>query len=271
MRSRATSHPDPRRPVTDNLDTIRARERDFHDAIARELDVDALDGKLHGDRLDAALMQLSGDLNGRAVLDAGCGQGDLTLDLIARGATVTALDLSPGMTAVVRQRVARRGSEFGERLKTVTAPLEESGLAAQSVDLVVGKFVLHHVDVALGAAELHRVLRPGGRAIFIENWGGNRLLLIARERLAGRWGIPRLGTEDEHPLLPGDLEDLRRAFAAVRAHYPVFEFLVIFDRQVLRFRFPRLSRVSRALDDAVFRLLPRCRRFSYRVIVELER
>jgi hypothetical protein len=59
-------------------------------------------------------------------------------------------------------------------------------------------------------------------------------------------------------------------FARVTAHYPVFQFLVLFDRQVLRFRYPRASRMIRRLDDAVHRRAPRLRRFSYRVIVELE-
>jgi hypothetical protein len=53
----------------------------------------------------------------------------------------------------------------------------------------------------------------------------------------------------------------------VRLSYPVFDFFVIFDRQVLRFRRPRLSRVLRALDGAIWRMLPPARKFSFRVVV----
>jgi SAM-dependent methyltransferase len=254
-------------PASDPSELVWEREREFHDALARELDVETLP-RDRGSRLDHALLTLAGDVCGRTILDAGCGQGDLTLGLLEHGATVTALDVSPGMIDVVRRRAERIA--VAERLTAVAAPLERSGLPDHGFDLVLGRFILHHVDVQAGAAELSRLLRPGGRAIFIENAGDNRLLAFARRRLAGRWGIPRLGTDDEHPLTARDLDDLRGVFSRVTAHHPVFEFLVIFDRQVLRFRSPRASRVLRRFDDAVHRRAPRLRRFSYRVIVELE-
>lgn len=252
-----------------SAESVWTREREFHDAIACELDVDALAQAPEPDRLDLSLLELAGDVRGRTILDAGCGQGDLTLHLLAHGANVTALDLSPGMIDVVRRRAARMSGQAGQ-LVTVAAPLEHSGLPAGGFDLVLGKFILHHVDVDSSAGELRRLLRPGGRAIFIENAGDNRLLTFARERLAGRWGIPRLGTEDELPLSVADIDRMRGVFARVTAHHPVFEFLVLFDRQVLRFRSRRVSRVIRALDDSVYRHAPRLRRFSYRVVVELE-
>jgi ubiquinone/menaquinone biosynthesis C-methylase UbiE len=246
---------------------VWARERVFHDAMALELDLDTL-AHDDDDRLDRALLDLAGDVRARTVLDAGCGQGDLTLRLLEQGATVTALDVSPGMIDVVRRRAARLPA--GGAFTAVAAPLERSGLPDHSFDLVLGRFILHHVDVRAGALELRRLLRPGGRAIFIENSGENCMLTFARRRLAGRLGIPRLGTEDEHPLTTRDLDDMRGVFSRVTAHHPVFEFLVLFDRQVLRFRHPRASRLLRRFDDAVHRRAPRLRRFSYRVIVELE-
>lgn len=248
--------------------TVWAREREFHDALARELDVDALAEQHAPDGLDRALLDLAGDVRGRRILDAGCGQGDLTLHLLQQGAKVTALDVSPGMIDLVRRRAQRLPDQGGE-LRTVAAPLEESNLPNAGFDLVLGKFILHHIDVESGAHELRRVLRPGGRAIFIENAGDNALLTFARNRLAGRWGIPRLGTEDEHPLMARDINSMRSVFGRATAHYPVFECLVLFDRQVLRFKYPRASRVIRGADNAIHRFVPPLRRFSYRVIVEL--
>ena len=247
---------------------IWSRERNFHDALASQLDIDELSRPRAPNRLDDALVELAGDVQGCAVLDAGCGQGDLTLRLLDGGAAVTALDLSPGMVDVVRQRVRRTVGDC-DAFSAVVAPLEDSGLASSSMDLVVGKFVLHHVDVRAGSAELQRILRPGGRAIFVENSGANPVLAFARRYLTGRFGVPRFGTIDEHPLLARDLDALRHTFSRVTARYPVFEFFVLFDRQVLRFRYARLSRLIRTLDEAVPRYVPRLRRFSYRVIVEI--
>jgi ubiquinone/menaquinone biosynthesis C-methylase UbiE len=254
------------KPISESM---WAREREFHDALARDLDVDALVHERQPDALDRALLGLAGEVRGLRVLDAGCGQGDLTLHLLRHGAHVTALDLSAGMIDVVQRR-AQRLPHQNHRLTTVAAPLEQSNLPDAGFDLVLGKFILHHIDVASGAYELLRLLAPSGRAIFIENAGDNALLAFARDRLAGRWGIPRLGTEDEHPLRSRDIAVLRTVFPCVTAHYPVFEFFVLFDRQVLRFRWRRATRAIRLIDNALYRFAPQLRRFSYRVIVELE-
>ncbi|MDP8908779.1 MAG: class I SAM-dependent methyltransferase [Chloroflexota bacterium] len=250
---------------TDDLAAVWAREREFHDEIAHDIDIDALPTDPPIDRLQHALLLLAGDVNGRRVLDAGCGQGDLTLHLLRSGAQVTALDLSPAMIDVVRRRTAK----FARPPTLITAPLEQSELPAASFDLIVGNYVLHHLELDAGGRELARLLRPGGRAIFVENSARNRVLSCARRTLAGRFGIPRLGTADEHPLGQRDLRDLSASFAEVRVHYPVFEFLILFDRQVLRFRYPRVTRIMRFADDLIHRRAPRMRRFSYRALVEL--
>lgn len=249
-------------------EVIWERERQFHDALAGDLDVDALECPELLGPLDAAMLELAGDVHGRSILDAGCGQGDMTLRLLEQGAAVTALDVSPGMVDVVRRRVLRR-ARASDSFAAVVAPLELSGLPDASFDLILGKFVLHHVDVAAAGPELKRLLRPGGRAIFAENAGDNPLLAFARRHIAGRLGIARYGTDDEHPLVKSDLDALRSVFARVIAHYPVFECCVLFDRQVLRFRYRRASRVIRKVDNAIYRYAPPLRRFSYRIVVEI--
>jgi hypothetical protein len=90
--------------------------------------------------------------------------------------------------------------------------------------------------------------------------------MAARRHVAGRFGVPRLGTEDEHPLAPADIAALAPHFADVRLTYPVFEFFRIFDRQVLRFRSHRASRVLRAMDRGAGRV-GRLRPYSFRVLV----
>ena len=47
------------------------------------------------------------ELSGRSVLDAGCGTGALAAALAARGARVVAIDLSPTMVELARQRTTR--------------------------------------------------------------------------------------------------------------------------------------------------------------------
>jgi magnesium-protoporphyrin O-methyltransferase len=57
------------------------------------------------DRMRQAILDmLPLDLSGRRVLDAGCGTGALATALSARGARVTAIDLSPTLVELARQR-----------------------------------------------------------------------------------------------------------------------------------------------------------------------
>jgi ubiquinone/menaquinone biosynthesis C-methylase UbiE len=256
----------PELPDTRPLDEERlVREREFHDELAARYDALRMPPEPLGS-LESAVVAMAGDLAAKRVLDVGCGTGDLTLALLRAGACVTAIDVSPGMLDLTRRRAELfcPGCPL-PRLEAAAA--EEMPFANGAFDLVVGRFILHHVDLTRAPAEIARVLAPGGIAVFAENSSRNPLLMFARERLAGRFGIPRYGTSDERPLGDEDLRRLRAAFRTVRLSYPVFDFFVIFDRQVLRFRRPLVSRALRALDRAVWRVLPPLRKYSFRVVV----
>jgi ubiquinone/menaquinone biosynthesis C-methylase UbiE len=193
------------------------------------------------------------------VLELGCGAGDLSLELLRRGARLTALDVSPGMVERARSRAP--AGEF------LVAEAESTGLPDESFDLVVGKAVLHHVDVPAAAAELRRVLRPGARAVFFENQDRNPLLRLARRRLWGARGLHWVGTEDERPLGAADFAELRRTLGPVELSYPSFYFFEALSRALGH----RLHRPLQSLDDLVWRRLPAARPWSWHVLVTVER
>ena len=243
------------------------RERHFHDDLAAKSDPTEMPPQPLSD-LERAALSHAGDLSGKRVLDLGCGTGDLTLALIAQGAHVTAVDLSPGMVEVARQRVERY-SDRSAPVDFQVAAIESLPIDDDSYDLAFGRFILHHLDLTLAPRQIARALVPGGLAIFIENSANNRLLMWAREHLIGRYGIPRYGTVDEKPLGPAEIRLLRNAFSTVRLAYPHFDFFTILDRQVLRYRWSALSWVCRGVDNAIWRLAPWARPFSFRVIVRV--
>jgi SAM-dependent methyltransferase len=149
----------------------------------------------------------------------------------------------------------------------LVAPAENTSLPDETFDLVVGKAVLHHVDVPAAAAEVRRVLRPGGRAVFFENQDRNPLLRVARRRL---WGSPHMhwvGTRDEHALSSADFEALRRVFVSVELSYPSFYFFEALSRALGH----RLHRPLSRLDALVWRALPPARRWSWHVLVSCRR
>ncbi|MGY2079156.1 methyltransferase domain-containing protein [Modestobacter sp. SYSU DS0657] len=88
------------------------------------------------------------------VLDLGAGTGLLTDVLLAAGHEVVAVDPTPGMLDQLRARLPR--------VEAAVGGAEAIPLPDGDVDAVVAGQAAHWFDVAPAAAELRRVLRPGG-------------------------------------------------------------------------------------------------------------
>ena len=96
------------------------------------------------------------------ILDAGCGSGRVTEGLLERlgnSGSVIALDGSPAMVSVARERLAR----FGDRVEYVVADLGRPLPIQGQVDAVLSTATFHWVpDHDALFANLAAVLRPGG-------------------------------------------------------------------------------------------------------------
>ena len=233
------------------IDRIAAEQR-FHDAQAAERaarfaelaslrfrDADYLD---HEPWIRPAFEML-GNIRGKHVLDYGCGHGMAAVVLARRGAIVTGFDLSMGYVEEARRRATANEvvAEFRQ------ADAEHFPFADQSFDAVWGCAILHHLDLRRAGAELRRVLRPGGVAVFCEPWGGNPLVEL------GRRYLPYPGkhrTPDERPLRPGDLAPLCEVFPDLQMQG--FQLLGA-ARRVVR----RVSRTGGWLDRCDTALLQR--------------
>lgn len=108
--------------------------------------------------------------DGGRALDVGTGTGDFALALLARSprtATVTGVDISPGMLEVAERRAAKAG--FGARYERLIASVESLPFPDGAFDVAVAGFVIRNVgDVPQGLREMRRVLRPGGRAVILD-------------------------------------------------------------------------------------------------------
>jgi SAM-dependent methyltransferase len=77
---------------------------------------------------------------------------------------------------------------------------------SESFDLVFGSGVLHHLNLESAYSGIARVLRPGGKAVFIEPLGHNPIINWFRNR------TPDMRTPDEHPLLMRDIKLAKQFF-----------------------------------------------------------
>jgi malonyl-CoA O-methyltransferase len=108
-------------------------------------------------------------VDGRDLLELGCGTGKNTAWFAARARSVVALDFSSGMLDRARARLAPL-AQAADRVRLVRHDVREPWpLPDGAVDAVVGNLVLEHVE-QLGPVyrEAARVLRPGGQLFFCE-------------------------------------------------------------------------------------------------------
>jgi SAM-dependent methyltransferase len=192
---------------------------------------------------------LLGDVTGKTVLEFGCGDGMNTVMLAKRGAKVIAFDISAELVALAAKRVEAngcRGVEF------VLASAHTLPLKDESVDVVFGMAILHHLDLELASEQVRRVLKKGGRAIFKEPLRNSKLLAWVRQFFPRRPDVSPF----ERPLTDQELKTfgtpyIRRArtfqlpSSSIAGLLPVWrgkasEFCARVERELLQ-RFPSLG------------------------------
>ena len=116
-----------------------------------------------------------------------------------------------------------------------------------SFDLVFGSGILHHLDLRRALAEIRRVLKPGGTALFVEPLGHNPAIALYR-----RW-TPEARTADEHPLTRGDLRSFSSHFGTSGfSLYGLMSLLTIPFRNTPAFKV--VKPITAQLDDALLRV-----------------
>jgi len=170
----------------------------------------------HIDRVLGAL----GQVNSKHVCEIGCGQGALTYELAQKGARISASDISAEAVRETRDR----NREFIPRQVDIQQMNACNLLYAdESFDFVVGMAILHHVDLAKVAKEVSRVLKPNGKAVFVEPLSYNPLSNLWR-------GLsPSIRVPYEHPLLYSDISEMGKQFrSTVYSEYALLTLLSSF-------------------------------------------
>ncbi|MEU0312288.1 class I SAM-dependent methyltransferase [Nocardioides sp. NPDC006273] len=114
-------------------------------------------------------VELAGISAGQAVLDVGCGTGNLAFTVLRAvpDAVVTGHDPDAGALRMAARKAGRRGVRLSLVQGYADRLLPEDG----SVDHIVSSLALHHVDDAGRQGfgrEARRILKPGGRVTIVD-------------------------------------------------------------------------------------------------------
>jgi SAM-dependent methyltransferase len=223
---------------------VLASEREFHDR--RFMDGDSRVNQLKyywaiargAEGYADMVKQLAA---GADVLEYGCGGEALAPHLVALARSVHAIDIS--------EQAIARAREQSQSSAVTYAVMNAMDLEYEndSFDLLCGSGIVHHLDTAVCAREVSRVLRPSGHAVFWEPLGLNPIINVYRVL------TPSARTPDEHPLLPRDIGILRDHFSRVD-----LQFFGLMSLAAVPFRaMPgglRLRIALESVDDVLFRL-----------------
>jgi ubiquinone/menaquinone biosynthesis C-methylase UbiE len=145
-------------------------------------------------RVTEAVLAAAAVKPGEVVVDLGCGTGQLSLPLAARGGRVLAVDVSPVMVQRLAEEAERQAVTS---LESAAVPIEDLELPAGSVDLIVSSYALHHLrdaDKARLMSAAFGWLRPGGRLVVADMMfgrggsGRDREIIAAKVRALARKG-----------------------------------------------------------------------------------
>jgi len=118
------------------------------------------------DKLIDRACEVAGIGSGDRVLEVGCGSGQLTRGLVARGLHVTAVEPGKSLIALARQNLDGAGA-----VEFVNAQFEDALLPREQFQAMFSASAFHWVDPAIGWQKAADVLVPGGTLALVSYFG----------------------------------------------------------------------------------------------------
>lgn len=190
--------------------------------------------------------KLMGPLQGKRILDVGCGDGLNAVILAMLGADVTGIDISPKAIEVARRRAEL--NNVSHKAKFICSPIETAALPDKYFDIVWGDGVLHHVIDELEPIlqYLRRSLKSDGYFLFAEPVNLCQPLRQLRKMAPERTDV----TPGERPLLIGELDLVGRHTAKFHKRY--FGLFGRFDQFILTsYNYERSSPFQRFIVNCI--------------------
>ena len=192
-----------------------------------------------------------GHLRGKRILDLACGDGWISWSLGKSGAIVHGCDISPKSIEIARRFAGENGLQ-----STVTFDVmacEQLSYEDNYFDLAIMHAAMHHCDIDKTSEQLHRVLKPGSKAVLIEDYAYHPLMRLYRIL------TPDRHTETEEALTDEDLQVIVRHFSGhFFGYFGILNLVETSSSALLR----RMKPLLRALDSYLYAGLPSVRKYS---------
>jgi SAM-dependent methyltransferase len=207
---------------------------------------------------------LLGDVAGQELLDFGCGMGEESIYFAKLGAKDTSIDISDVGIASLRQRAAFHKLDIA----AYEMRCDPTSFPDHSFDRVYGMGILHHIGIEPGLAEVERVLRPGGIAVFLEPMGASptveavKTWLMTHARFLGTFDHV---TDHEHNLSWEEVESSTRRFHETT----IFPYHLLY--RIKRFLPDRSLAAIRQLDLSLLNMMPRLRHFAGGAVIRVRK
>ncbi len=153
------------------------------------------------------------------ILDYGCGIGSSLEKVINYNPKkITGIDISEVSIQKAKIKVASSHSI----IELAVDNCEKTKFDNNSFDIVYGTGILHHLNLKLCLDEIERILKPGGKFVFIEPLGTNPMINFYRKL------TPKSRSVDEHPLVTSDFKLIQSKFSKMDIKYYGFLTLIFF-------------------------------------------
>lgn len=208
---------------------------------------------------------LVGDAKGKKVLELGCGGGWISRLLAFKGATMSAFDVSLEGCVSTREKLQDAGFSF-DTIAVMDA--HSTAFRSSTFDVVFLAGVLHHLNSAKIAQEVHRILKPGGKVVGYEPLKYGPVMWALRKIWLKLHGLKEYETtEHEEGLHSSDLAAFEQLFA--RGFALRLNFLAKTNR--LSNRFGPLATTLRWIDYVLLSAFPSLRRYCTTIVMCFEK
>jgi 2-polyprenyl-3-methyl-5-hydroxy-6-metoxy-1,4-benzoquinol methylase len=168
--------------------------------------------------------KMLGNIEGKKVLDIGCGRGNLSFYLAQKGAKVIGIDLSKNFINYCKDQL----KDSNLNLDFIVMNAQIPDFEDKTFDVIVGSRIIHHLpDIESFFRECKRLLKKDGFVTFMEPLKKNPIVEMNRKHLN-----PKARTIYEHPLFLSDILKAQKIFGNIKhaEYYIISPSAMIFNK-----------------------------------------